>query len=96
MSNISVVGLNEKLAGLILSVRDLSARIEASGMTGVQVKEAFAEMFPPSDLFSSEIRSMPAVYTNITDWLNDNGANVTPHSSRRIIMTLALLLLLWI
>ncbi len=53
------------------------------------MKEAFAEMFPPSDLFSPEIRSMAAVYTNIRDWLNDNGANLTPHSSRRIIMTLA-------
>ncbi len=34
MSNVSVFGLNEKLAGLILSVRDLSARIEASAMAG--------------------------------------------------------------
>ncbi len=45
MTNVSVVGLNEKLAGLILSVRDLSARIEASGMTGVQVKEALQKCF---------------------------------------------------
>ena len=32
---------------------------------------------------------MPAIYTNLHDWLNDKGENLNPHSSRRVIMTLA-------
>lgn len=89
MTHVNLNELNSSLVGLVLSVRHLDGRISSTGMTGTQVKDAFADMFPPAVLFSPEVRSMPALYSNLRDWLNEKGANLTPHSSRRILMTLA-------
>eukprot|EP00171_Calliarthron_tuberculosum_P001155 IDg1155t1 len=83
-------GLPDAVMGLIYSIRDIEVRIEEGAMTGDQVKEAVADLYPPSSLFSHEIRAFPVVYTHLRDFLNANGASLTPHRSRRIVMTLAL------
>lgn len=89
MHNQPIADLNDELRGLILSVRDLNQRIETESLTGVQTKALFAEMYPPASLFSPAIRTLPATYSKIRDWLNEKGAALRPHSSHRIIMTLA-------
>ncbi len=89
MAHVKLKDLNSALVGLIVSVRDLEARISEIGMTGAQVKVAFTDMFPPAVLFSEELMSMHAMYANICDWLNLKVAALKPHSSRRILMTLA-------
>eukprot|EP00171_Calliarthron_tuberculosum_P000987 IDg987t1 len=76
MPNISISTVTPKIAGLIMSVRELESRIVANAMTGDQVKESFSEMYPSADLFSPDILSFPAIYSNIRDWLNKNGANI--------------------
>lgn len=81
--------LSNEVRGLILSVRDLEDRISVETLSGEQVKEAFAEMYPPAKLFSLELQSFPGIYPNIRTWLNKHGANLARHSSRRIVKTLA-------
>ncbi len=81
--------LNNELVGIVCSVRELDARISEEQLAGTQVKEAFAEMFPPATLFHPAIQTMPAIYPALRNWLNQNGSALTPHSSHRIIMTLA-------
>ena len=76
MAHVSFEGLNEKLFGLILSGRDLPGRMESSAITREQVKEKFCEICPPPDLFSPEVQSMPAIYRNRRDWLNEKRANL--------------------
>lgn len=46
-------------------------------------------MYPPGVLFSEGIQSLRSIYKSLRDWFNRNGANLTQHSSRRIVMTLA-------
>ncbi len=58
-------------------------------MTGSQVKVAFIDAFPPAVLFSKDLRSVPAIYANIRDWLNSKEAALTPHSSHRILILVA-------
>ncbi len=67
MSQVKLDELNSTLVGLILSIWDMDERITDAGMTGTQVKEAFVDMFPPSVLFSPDIRTMSAVYSNRRD-----------------------------
>ena len=52
------------------------------------MKAAFAEMYPPSSLFAPAIRTLPVIYPALRNWLNEQGAVLTPHSSHRISMTL--------
>eukprot|EP00171_Calliarthron_tuberculosum_P023415 IDg23415t1 len=89
MSRVNPTTVSDEIGGLIYSVRDLDARIQESAMTGVQVREAFAEMYPPAVLFSPKLMAMPAVHSSLRDWLNSRGANLAIHSTRRVIMTLA-------
>ncbi len=81
--------LNDELKGLICSFRDLEHRIAEENLSGDKVKIAFAEIHPPATLFSKDIKSFPSIYPNLRKWLNKQGAALTPHSSHRIIMTLA-------
>ena len=81
--------LNDDLCGLILSVRELEYRIAEDNLNRNQVKEAFAELYPPAALFSTSIQALPAIYPAILNCFNENSAALTPHSSRNIKMTLA-------
>ena len=49
----------------------------------------FAEMFPPARLPVPAIQTLPTAYKHLRDWLNKRGADLAPHSSNRITMTLA-------
>eukprot|EP00171_Calliarthron_tuberculosum_P018940 IDg18940t1 len=89
MHRIKLETVSEEIGGLIYSVRDLESRVQESAMTGAQVREVFAEMYPPAFLFSPKIMAMPSLYASLRDWLNSKGANLTQHSTRRVIMTLA-------
>ena len=53
------------------------------------MKAAFTEMYAPSSLFASAIRTLPAIYPALSNWLNEQGEALTSYSSHRIIMTLA-------
>ena len=44
--------LNDELRRLILSIRDLETRVAQENLNREQVKAAFAEMYPPTSLFS--------------------------------------------
>jgi len=81
--------LNEKKTGFISTVRLVDLDIEPKALTGLAVRETIAEFFPPAELFSPDLRALPAIYKELRDWLNANGANLQQHSSRRIMMTLA-------
>ena len=70
-------------------MRDFESRIAEENLNGEQVKAAFAEMHPPSSLFSPAIRTIAAIYPALINWLNEQGAAMTPHSSHKILMTLA-------
>lgn len=59
--------ISQEICGLIYSVRDLNVRATEGAMTGEQIKEAFAEMFPTAVLFSTEISAMTSVYSNLRD-----------------------------
>lgn len=57
-------------------------------MTGPQVVEEVAELFPQDLLFSLAMKSSPIAYRVLPDWLNDCGTNVPFHSSRLFICQL--------
>ena len=61
--------LNDELEGMICSVRELEARISEGQLVGLQVKKAFAEMFPPATLVHPAIQTMPAIYPALSNWL---------------------------
>lgn len=88
LADVDVTKVNDDLSGLILSVRVLDRRIAASAMTGAQVVEAFAEMFPPADLFGPGICSFKAIHSSLRDWLLAKGATLERHRSGRIMMQL--------
>ena len=46
-------------------------------------------MFPPVDLFSNELRSLPSAYSELRSFLDSRGASMTQNSSKRIMITLA-------
>ena len=81
--------LNDELRGLICTVRELDAQVTEENLTGDQLKEAFAELYPPSKLFCPEINTLPAMYPALRSWLNKRSAALTPNSSQRIPLTLA-------
>ena len=81
--------LNGELRGFILFVRYLENRLAEENMNGEQVKAVFAEMYLPTSLFSLAIQILPTTYRALRTWLNEHGAALTPHSSHRIITTLA-------
>ena len=78
-------GLNDVQKGFITSIH----LVQSSGEEGDALRRAIAEMFPPSELFSKEVRSFPSVYSELRNVLDTHGGRMTQHSSRRIMMTLA-------
>lgn len=88
LADVDLTKVNDNLSGLILSIRVLERRIAASAMTGQQVFESFAEMFPPADLFAPEICSFKVIHSSIRDWLLEKGATLERHRTGRIMMQL--------
>lgn len=89
LAEVDITTINEKLAGLIMSIRILDTRIASSAMTGDQVVAEVAEMIQPTDLFALEIRSLSIVYSLLRKWLKDKGANLPRHRTSRAIMELS-------
>jgi len=81
--------LNEDLVGIITAVRLLDDNLVEEQLTGEQLKNEFAQLFPPGNLFAPSIQTLPNVYVEIKKWLNKNGANITDHGSRRVVKSLA-------
>ena len=82
----SLGALTSEQKGFISSVRVLESNAD---LTGIQLKRAVAEMFPPAVLFGKEICDLPAVHIELRDFLDSRGANLQQHSSHRVINTLA-------
>lgn len=72
--------------GFITSIRLLQGDTE---LPVVQLKHSIAEMFPPALVFSKEICDMPIAFMSLRDFLDTQGANMSQHSSRGIIVNLA-------
>lgn len=89
LEEVDIKSVDKALAGMIMSIRILDVRIAASAMTGAQVIEEVAEMFPPADLFGPDIRAYPIVYNSLREWLASKGASLPRHRSGREIMQLS-------
>eukprot|EP00171_Calliarthron_tuberculosum_P003182 IDg3182t1 len=90
MEEIDLSEVTSELAGIINSIRVLDRQISESAMTGPQIVAEFAELYPPAALFAPDILSTPIVYKAIRDWLTSHGATLPHHSSRRVMMQLAI------
>lgn len=75
--------LNNELRWLILSVRDIEARITPEALILDQIKDSFAEVYPPAKLFFEELQLVTVIYTDLRNWFNLCGANIRPQSSGR-------------
>ena len=78
-------GLNEIQRGFVTSMRLL----DDSGQESVNLLRTLADLFPPTVLFSKELRALPSIYPERRKYLGANGCNLTQHSSRCIMRTLA-------
>lgn len=86
LSTESLGALTSTQKGFVTTIRMLEGD---ENLTGVQLKRTIADMFPPASLFSKEMCDIPAVHSELRDFLDSRGANLQQHSSHRIIMTLA-------
>ena len=59
----TVDNLTDELRVLIFSVRDLEIHADQENLNGELVKAAFTEIYPPTSLFTSAIRTLPAIYS---------------------------------
>lgn len=84
VSDTALMALTSTQKGFIISMMSIP-----SDLTGGNLREYFAELFPPSVLFCKEICDIPTMWTEIRNYMNARGANLQQHSSRRVIMTLA-------
>ena len=73
MDRVKLAGVPDAISGLQYSIRDIDARSVDIVLSGAQVKALFAEMYPTAILFDPQIKTMPAIYTNIRDCLNERG-----------------------
>ena len=89
MAPIDITGLTTSQAGFINTIRVLEDEMKYTPIDGQQVKATIAELFPPAVLFASEIRTLPLLHRQLRAWLDKRGANLTQHSSRRVLLTLA-------
>lgn len=48
-----------------------------------------AELFPSELLLGDDVRSFKAIYSELRDFLNKNGATISHHSGHRIVRQLA-------
>ena len=86
LSQLAMEQLNDTQRGFINSIRLLEANEDLIGST---LLEEVADMFPPAILFSKDLCELPAVFTELRNFLDSRGTNMHQHSSRRIMMTLA-------
>ena len=86
LSSVTMDQLNDNQRGLINSVSLLESNKEITGQT---LLLEFADMFPPAALFGKELSNMPAIYSELRNFLDSRGENMQQHSSRRIMITLA-------
>ena len=63
--------------------------LDDSSQEGVNLLRSIADLFLPAVLFSKELRALPSIYPELRNYLDTKGCNLTQHSSRRIMMTLA-------
>lgn len=83
-STISI--MNDVLRYFITSIRLLET---TQFMTGDVAVRAVADLYSSSILFGKELRSIPAIHTELRNFLDSKRANLQQHSSRRIMMILA-------
>ena len=89
MEALDMSSLTEEQSGFITSVRLFETEIRQKSLSGSDVRREFADMFPPASLFSAALLHIPSVHRSVRDFLDANGANMSPHISRRVINTLA-------
>lgn len=80
----ALAALKSAQSGFVISMRSIDPTLR-----GEALREHVAEMFPPARLFGKEIADMPSVWPELRSFLDLRGATLQPHSSRRIILTLA-------
>lgn len=74
---------NEAQRVPVATVRLLDPTLERN-----RLKERVAELIPHSDLFDPEIKSLPFVYRDLRDLLQQHGFSFPQHSSRYVVSTL--------
>ena len=78
--------MNSVQEGFVMGRRRLEKK---ERMVGTVLLQAVAYMFPLALLFNTNMRAIPALYSELHNVLDTRGGNLTQHSSRRIMMTLA-------
>ena len=89
MAPIEVASLSTSQTRLINTIRVQEDEMNYAPMDGQQVKATIAELFPPAIFFSSELLAIPLLHQRLRALLDKRGANLTQHSSRRVLLTLA-------
>ena len=82
----SLGALTSERKGFLSCVRVLESNAD---LTGIQLKRAVAEMFPPQYYLGKKVCDLPAVHIELRDVLDSHGANLQQHSSHRVINTLS-------
>ena len=78
--------MNASQQGFVMSIRVLE---KEDRMVGAVLLRAVSDMFPPASLFNENMPAIPALYSELRNFLDTRGCHLTQHSSRRIMMTLA-------
>lgn len=80
----ALAALSPTQTGFIISMRTIDP-----SLSGENLRNHVAEMFPPAHLFCKEIADMASVWMELRAFLDARGAPLQQHSSRRVILTLA-------
>lgn len=84
VNDTALAALKSAQVGFVISMRSIDPSLR-----GEALREYVAEMFSPTHLFGREIADMPSVWSELRTFFDLRGATLQPHSSRRIILTLA-------
>ena len=87
MEALEMSSITEEQSACIASVWLFEMKIRQKSLSGYGMRREFAYMFPTASLFSAALLHIPSVHRSVRDFLDANGANMTPHSSRRVINT---------
>ena len=82
----SIDRMNSVQQGFVMSMWVLETE---ERMAGTVLLRAVADTFPPALLVNENMRAIPALYSELRNVSDTRGCNLTQHSSRRIMMTLA-------
>ena len=69
--------LDDDLRGPELFFHDSEFLIAKYNLPGDQVKNAFAEIYPPANLFPTSVLTLPEKCTTIQDWVNIHSGILT-------------------